>query len=348
MKGFVRIGNFQAYFSGGRANCNLYNSKGGLYIVKGAAASDKCRRVELYVRREDSLEPEPCGVIPAESRLPNPEAPEPAGDEIPGYGEREIPKETVAAYKEAVSGLAEAFFGGLSGKEVLRRFNEISERTFLIDKSDLYICGRFFPSFDRVTARHSVSVFCLFCDVMLEIKNGPKNDEFWTLFKSKGANVNFSAGQLKKYALGALMHDVGKIEIPNEILEKKTPLNQEERELLRRHAKFGVEILDRVEEDSPEIRLMVGNHHPAYPVFPDVEMSPLVQILSMVDIFDACRTERPYKPALPFDVCVEILKKEQEIYGWNRNLLNFVVDRTLRKFELRYRILAAPGFSSAR
>ena len=243
MKGFVRIGNFQAYFSGGRANCNLYNSKGGLYIVKGAAASDKCRRVELYVRREDSLEPEPCGVIPAESRLPNPEAPEPAGDEIPGYGERKIPKETVAAYKEAVSGLAEAFFGGLSGKEVLRRFNEISERTFLIDKSDLYICGRFFPSFDRVTARHSVSVFCLFCDVMLEIKNGPKNDEFWTLFKSKGANVNFSAGQLKKYALGALLHDVGKIEIPNEILEKKTPLNQEERELLRRHAKFGVEIL---------------------------------------------------------------------------------------------------------
>ena len=117
------------------------------------------------------------------------------------------------------------------------------------------------------------------------------------------------------------------------------PLTEEEMDLMKSHSRFGIEILDEAGEYSPEIREMVGNHHQAYPVFKDIEPSPLVEILSMIDIFDACRTERPYKHAFSFKECEKVLYENKRKFGWSSYLLQNVLDRTLRKFESHYQIL---------
>lgn len=89
-------------------------------------------------------------------------------------------------------------------------------------------------------------------------------------------------------------------------------------------------------EKSKEMRQMVGNHHPEYPFFPDEENSPPVQILTIVDIFDACRMVRPYKRALSFNECIAILNQFREKYRWDSRLTETVIDGTLKKFEFRY------------
>ncbi|HET7233381.1 MAG TPA: HD domain-containing phosphohydrolase [Longimicrobium sp.] len=114
------------------------------------------------------------------------------------------------------------------------------------------------------------------------------------------------------FRMGALLHDVGKIVVPPEILNKPGALTPEERSLMERHPDAGVELIGDL--DFPwDIRPMVRHHHEAwdgsgYPAGLAGEQIPLAaRILCVADVYDALATDRPYRPAFPRERTLEIM-----------------------------------------
>ena len=104
--------------------------------------------------------------------------------------------------------------------------------------------------------------------------------------------------------LTALLHDVGKIKIPNEIINKKGPLTDTEREIVNRHTIEGQELLSRVGGLLTEVGQIVRSCHERYDGrgYPDGlagEAIPTVaRIVCCCDAFNAMVTNRPYRPAM--------------------------------------------------
>jgi putative nucleotidyltransferase with HDIG domain len=117
------------------------------------------------------------------------------------------------------------------------------------------------------------------------------------------------------FRMGALLHDVGKIVVPPEILNKDGALTPEERRLMQHHPDAGVELLGGIEFPW-DIRPMVRYHHEAwdgsgYPQGLAGEEIPLAaRILCVADIYDALATDRPYRPAFSHAETLRIMGAE--------------------------------------
>jgi diguanylate cyclase (GGDEF)-like protein/putative nucleotidyltransferase with HDIG domain len=115
--------------------------------------------------------------------------------------------------------------------------------------------------------------------------------------------------------LGALLHDVGKIIIPPEILNKPGGFTPQERLLMEKHPDAGVELLDEIEFPW-DIRPMVRFHHErwmggGYPTgISGEEIPESARVLAIADVFDALATDRPYRRAFSTARCLEIMKNE--------------------------------------
>jgi two-component system, response regulator RpfG len=116
--------------------------------------------------------------------------------------------------------------------------------------------------------------------------------------------LNLSCRECEDIELAAPMHDIGKIGIPDSILLKKGPLDNNEFELMKSHTRIGYEIL----KDSPSPRVLLGSvialyHHErydglGYPEGLKGEAIPLpARIIAVCDVYDALTSARPYKAA---------------------------------------------------
>lgn len=131
------------------------------------------------------------------------------------------------------------------------------------------------------------------------------------------SELKLSAMECDEIESSAPMHDIGKIGIPDQILLKPGPLNDEELCIMRRHAEIGYQIL----ADSPSRYLQMGavialGHHEkfngtGYPNGLVGEAIPLpARIVAVGDVFDALTTVRPYKQAWPMQKALDYLKTE--------------------------------------
>ena len=118
----------------------------------------------------------------------------------------------------------------------------------------------------------------------------------------------------KDLIYGAYMHDIGKINIPKEILNKNMPLTPEEWEIMKQHPLNGVEIIKPV-ESLKEIIPLILHHHERYDGkgYPDNlkgdNIPYLVRMLTVVDSFDAMTSSRPYNKRKTYKEAIEELKK---------------------------------------
>ncbi|MBA5777243.1 HD domain-containing protein [Stappia sp. F7233] len=113
--------------------------------------------------------------------------------------------------------------------------------------------------------------------------------------------------------LGGLLHDIGKVRIPLAILDKPGKLDDAEMALIRKHPEHGLEILSAQKGIDARIIEITHNHHEmldgsGYPRgLRDDEISPLVRMLTICDIFAALTEERPYKEHYSRRVAYSIL-----------------------------------------
>jgi putative two-component system response regulator len=116
---------------------------------------------------------------------------------------------------------------------------------------------------------------------------------------------------------GALLHDIGKIGIPEPLLNKSGRLDEREMESFRRHTVIGEDILKAVEVFKPCLKI-IRHHHEWFDGtgYPDgisganIDLS--ARIVALSDAFDAMTTSRPYREALPLETALTELKKGKE------------------------------------
>jgi putative two-component system response regulator len=119
---------------------------------------------------------------------------------------------------------------------------------------------------------------------------------------------------LRHLELGALLHDIGKIGIPRNVLLKPGPLTDEEWRVMRLHPAVGYSILSAFPELRREAEIIYCHHERydglGYPRGLTGEEIPLgARIFSIVDTFDAITSERPYRAARPIDVARDEIRK---------------------------------------
>ena len=119
---------------------------------------------------------------------------------------------------------------------------------------------------------------------------------------------------VEKYHNIALMHDIGKVGIPDSILNKPGKLNAEEYALIRSHASRGYDVLKNISL-MPEIAIGARAHHErpdgnGYPLgLKGSEIPRVAQIIAVADCFDAMYSNRPYRKRMNFDKAVSIIKE---------------------------------------
>ncbi len=135
-----------------------------------------------------------------------------------------------------------------------------------------------------------------------------------------GRSLGLGKEHLKALHRGGYLHDVGKIAIPESILNKKAGLTEEEWQVMREHPVIG----ERICKPLKSLKLVlpiIRNHHERWDGtgYPDglkgEEIQLTARIIQIVDIYDALTTARPYKPALKTDVVFSIMR-EEAAKGW--------------------------------
>jgi diguanylate cyclase (GGDEF)-like protein/putative nucleotidyltransferase with HDIG domain len=115
--------------------------------------------------------------------------------------------------------------------------------------------------------------------------------------------------------IAALLHDIGKLAVPEHILSKPGPLTSDERKKMQLHAQIGAEIVSAVAFPCP-VAPLIRSHHErwdgtGYPSGLSGEQIPLgARILSVVDCFDALTTRRPYRPAISTGEAIQMLRDQ--------------------------------------
>jgi putative nucleotidyltransferase with HDIG domain len=120
--------------------------------------------------------------------------------------------------------------------------------------------------------------------------------------------------QQKLIRLGAYLHDVGKVKVPHEVLNKPGPLTREEFEVMQMHPVWGIELLASVEFPW-ELKPIIRWHHEKYDGtgYPDRllgdEIPLSAQVVGIVDVYDALTTTRAYRKALSHETAVAEITK---------------------------------------
>jgi len=138
------------------------------------------------------------------------------------------------------------------------------------------------------------------------------------LFSEVLARVaGWSAADVESVRMAAPMHDVGKIGIPDAILQKPGNLTAEEFEIMKTHTTIGAEML--AGSDSPMLQMareIVLNHHErwdgtGYPAgLAGLDIPESARIVAIVDVYDALTHDRVYRPAIPEDEVLDMMQQQ--------------------------------------
>jgi diguanylate cyclase (GGDEF)-like protein/putative nucleotidyltransferase with HDIG domain len=127
--------------------------------------------------------------------------------------------------------------------------------------------------------------------------------------------LGMSENEIQGVKTAALLHDIGKLAVPEHILSKPGPLTPEEFQKIRAHPKVGADIVSSVPFPYPVAPLILSHHErwdgKGYPAGLRGDEIPLgARILSVVDYFDALMAERPYHKAMTFEAAIGLLRQE--------------------------------------
>ncbi|MGG2972762.1 diguanylate cyclase [Geobacillus stearothermophilus] len=191
------------------------------------------------------------------------------------------------------------YYAKAQGKNNVQLYDKhnmcLDEIKFKQDLEALEQQVKFFLSKDVYTYRHSKRVF------KYAVEFGSCLDEL-------------TDHERQTLILGALIHDIGKIEVPRDILNKQGKLEKHEWEIVKKHVTWGREII-AAEKWFDDLLPLIELHHERYDGkgYPyglkGEEIPKLARILCIIDSFDAMTTERPYQRTKTFEEAVEEIKR---------------------------------------
>ena len=178
-----------------------------------------------------------------------------------------------------------------------RELADVDRRTASLESDFLDVARKWGDSIeakDIYTHGHCVRVADVACALWARVCAGDDTSLFW-------------------FRIGALLHDVGKLMVPAEVLNKAGKLTDEEWTLIRNHPSAGVELLADIEFPW-DVRPIVESHHErwdgkGYPHGLIGEAIPLTaRVLCIADVYDALTSKRSYKQAFDHDEAMEIMR----------------------------------------
>jgi putative nucleotidyltransferase with HDIG domain len=180
-----------------------------------------------------------------------------------------------------------------------RELADVDRRTAVLESDFLDVVrkwGDSIESKDVYTQGHCVRVADLACELWTRVGTPEDTPLFW-------------------FRIGALLHDVGKLMVPAEVLNKPGKLTDEEWAMVRGHPSAGVELLADIEFPW-DVRPIVESHHErwdgrGYPHGLAGEAIPLnARVLCLADVYDALTSQRSYKRAFSHEEAIEIMRKD--------------------------------------
>jgi len=155
--------------------------------------------------------------------------------------------------------------------------------------------------------------------VAMEIKDGCTAGHLQRVKRHAGRmarKLRLSEGEIRTLELAAVLHDVGKVGVPDYILGKPGRLTEQEFNELTIHTRLGAEIVSAVQFPYPVEEVVLSHHehwdgsgYPRQLVGGHIPL--LARILTVVDCFDALVSERPYRPAMPIPEAVNIMRDQR-------------------------------------
>lgn len=129
------------------------------------------------------------------------------------------------------------------------------------------------------------------------------------------AQVQLPEGEWDTLRKGALLHDIGKISVPDSILDKPAGLTPAEFEIMKQHTVQGARIVESLRSIQDAVPMIRWHHErldgKGYPDgLAGDAIPPLVRILAVADVYDSLSSKRPYRGALPPVQCLQILRRD--------------------------------------
>jgi putative two-component system response regulator len=142
-----------------------------------------------------------------------------------------------------------------------------------------------------------------------------------------GARVQIPEEDIKALRWAGIVHDIGKVAVPDSILLKPGPLTPGEWDLMRKHSVVGERICAPLKSFRPVLPIIRHHHEKrdgsGYPDGRSGEEIPLAaRILQLADVYDALTTNRPYRTAVPSEEALQIMDDEAKLGWWDQDLFN--------------------------
>lgn len=144
-------------------------------------------------------------------------------------------------------------------------------------------------------------------------------------------SLNLEGALLREFGFAALMHDIGKVHTPPEVLNKPDKLSKEEFDIMKRHVVDGAHILRRTPEVPALAPVVAFEHHlkmdlTGYPEnVGSRKLNLCTMVVTVVDVFDALRSNRVYRAGMATDR-IKAIMQQQDGTAFNRTLLRRFVN----------------------
>jgi putative two-component system response regulator len=142
-----------------------------------------------------------------------------------------------------------------------------------------------------------------------------------------GAKLGLTEEDIRSLRRAGIVHDIGKVVVPDAILLKEGPLSPEETEVMRKHPVVGERICAPLRTFHGVLPI-IRHHHERHDGsgYPDGlrgdEIPLTAAILQLADVYDALTTDRPYRKASTSEVALQIMDEEAKLGWWDRNLFD--------------------------
>ncbi|MBI4731158.1 MAG: response regulator [Chloroflexi bacterium] len=132
-------------------------------------------------------------------------------------------------------------------------------------------------------------------------------------------SLNWKQNDIAVLEFGAILHDIGKIIVPSQVLKKTGPLNDEEWKLMRQHPVAGAKMLEGVDHLRAAVPYILYHHEwwngSGYPQgLKGIKIPREGRLLAIVDAFDAMTTNRPYHASMSTEEALEEIRKNKGVY----------------------------------